>query len=109
MMQVGGTGTNKKPRDIMINALLECYRSCTNDTVRKHLKSAIRKQLDVELLTCELQCPTAPPDPGTTGLTQDELDILHDGQKIQCIKMIRNRTHLALKEAKELAERFQQW
>jgi ribosomal protein L7/L12 len=46
-------------------------------------------------------------DPGEAPLSDEEMDLLHTGKKIEAIKAYHERTGAGLKEAKEAVERFE--
>ncbi len=71
--------------------------------------SLAEAKAQIEQLTAEAagqavpDAPQAPLD-STSGLPEDVLALAHAGQKIEAIKLLRERTGLGLKEAKERVE-----
>lgn len=83
----------------MLNELVNMVNNASLDMgVRKHLARALRRQVVVETNTILGVTPR------TDRLTLSEISIGQREGKIPCIKLVRDRCCLGLREAKDLVE-----
>ena len=84
-----------------VETLLDLFNRVDDKLTRKHIAHALKRQ--VYLATQE----TIMVQPGPryrNRLTSEELALAQSGERIAAIKMVRNRTHMGLRESKQLVE-----
>ena len=84
-----------------VETLLDLFNRVDDKLTRKHIAHALKRQ--IHLATQEVCTVQAGPHDNDL-LTRDELSLARDGNRIAAIKAVRERTHVGLRECKQLVE-----